>query len=67
MVLDQWHTPTKKTSHKSNPIGKLSRAYRIPIVSGKGKLIDETLEKTMDAIGNDNITLKKVSRLWSIP
>jgi hypothetical protein len=53
--------------HKSNPIHKLPRAYRIPIVSERGKWIDETLKKTMDAIGNDNITLRKVSRLWSIP
>jgi hypothetical protein len=36
-------------------------------VSGKGKWIDEALEKTMDAIEINNTTLRKASRLWSIP
>jgi hypothetical protein len=36
-------------------------------VSGRGKWVDETLKETMDAIENDNITLRKVSSLWSIP
>jgi hypothetical protein len=52
---------------RSNPICKLPRAYRILLVNGKGKWIDEAFEKTMDAIESNNATLRKASRLWSIP
>jgi hypothetical protein len=33
----------------------------------KGKWKNEALEETMDAIESGNTTLKKASRLWSIP
>ncbi len=46
---------------------KPQRAYKIPSMNGKGKWTNETLEKTMDAIGNGNITLRRASRLWNIP
>jgi len=59
------NTNQENITHKSNPIHKLPRAYRIPVVSAREKWIDETLKETTDAIGND-IALKKVSRLWSI-
>ncbi len=61
------NTNQENITHKSNPIRKLPRAYKIPIVSGRGEWIDETLKETMDVIGNDNIAFRKVNRLWSIP
>jgi hypothetical protein len=36
-------------------------------VNGRRKWIHEALEETMDAIKSGNTTLKKASRLWSIP
>jgi len=62
--LSTKHQP-KNIPAKSHPICKPPKAYRVPIVNGRRKWIDETLEEAMDAIEGGNTTLKKASRLWS--
>jgi hypothetical protein len=57
----------KNIPPKSHPICKPPKAYNVPIMNGRRKWIDEALEEVMDAIEGDNTTVKKASRLWSIP
>jgi len=45
------NTNPRKHYTQIKPHSKFPRAYRIPIVSGRGKWIDETLKETMDAEG----------------
>ncbi len=60
------HQP-KNIPPKSHPIRNPPKAYRLPIVNGRRKWIDEALEEAMDAIEGGNTTLKKANRLWNIP
>jgi hypothetical protein len=66
------NTPTTKQQPRKHPTQvkphtQAFQAYKVVVVSGRGKWTYKAFEETMYAIENNNTTLRKASELQSIP